>query len=140
VARDEKLDLLRRVPLFESCDRRHLERIGQLADELDVTDGTVLMRQGDMAHDLMIVVDGRVRLERDGKPLGTMEPGDFFGEIALIAEGRRTATATADGNARLLVVSHREFHALMDEFPGVAREVLLALARRIQRLEPTALQ
>jgi hypothetical protein len=136
VARDEKLDLLHRIPLFSGFDRRRLERLGQLADEVDVPAEKVLMRQGENGTDMMVIVSGRVAVERDGERLNTLGAGDFFGEIALLDGGPRTATVTSEEPTRLLVLTHREFHALMDEFPEVAAQVLNALAHRIRRLEP----
>jgi CRP/FNR family cyclic AMP-dependent transcriptional regulator len=138
VARDEKLDLLRRIPLFSGFDKRRLERLGMLADEVDVPAGKALMRQGDNGTEMMVIVSGRVSVERDGQRLNTLGAGDFFGEIALVDGGPRTATVTSEEPTRLLVLTHREFHALMDEFPEVAGQVLSALAHRIRRLEPDA--
>jgi CRP-like cAMP-binding protein len=136
VARDEKLDLLHRIPLFSSFDRRKLERLGMLADEVDVPAGYTLMRQGDIGAEMYVIVSGQVTVERDGTRLNTLGPGDFFGEIALLDGGPRTATVTAEQDCRLLVITHREFHSMMDEFPEIASEVLNALAHRIRRLEP----
>jgi CRP-like cAMP-binding protein len=136
VARDEKLDLLHRIPLFSGFDNRRLERLGMLADEVDVPAGKVLMRQGDTGVDMMIIVSGSVSVERDGNRLNTLGPGDFFGEIALLDGGPRTATVTSEEPTRLLVITHRDFHSMMDEFPEVADQVLNALANRVRRLEP----
>lgn len=138
MARDEKLDLLHRIPLFSGFDKRQLERVGMLADEIDVAEGKVLMRQGDTGSDMMVVVRGRVAVERDGTRLNTLGAGDFFGEIALIDGGERTATVTAEEPTTLLVINHREFHAMMDEFPEVASQVLSSLAHRVRRHEPDA--
>jgi CRP/FNR family cyclic AMP-dependent transcriptional regulator len=138
VARDEKLELLRRIPLFSGFDRRRLERLGMLADEVDVPAGKVLMRQGEIGSDMMVIVSGRVLVERDGRRINTLGAGDFFGEIALLAGGPRSATVTSEEPCRLLVLTHREFHSLMDEFPEVAGQVLTALADRVRRLEPEA--
>ena len=135
MARDEKLDLLHTIPLFARFDHRHLERLGMLTDEVDVPAGKVLIRQGDSGDDLMIVVSGRVGVDRDGQRINQLGPGDFFGEIALIERGPRTATCTAEAPTRLLVVNHRDFHAVMDEFPEVAAQVLLTLAQRVRELE-----
>jgi CRP-like cAMP-binding protein len=136
VARDEKLDLLHRIPLFSSFDHRRLERLGMLADEVDVPAGKVLMRQGETGTDMMVVASGSVSVERDGNRLNTLGPGDFFGEIALVDGGARTATVTAEEPTRLLVITHRDFHSMMDEFPEVADQVMNALANRVRRLEP----
>lgn len=138
MARDEKLDLLHGVPLFASLDRRHLERLGMLTEEVDVPAGKVLIRQGEHGNDLMLIVSGGVEVKRNGETINHLGAGDFFGEIALIAGGPRTATVTADEPTRLLVVNHRDFHALMEEFPEVAVEVLMTLAHRIRALESDA--
>ena len=136
MARDEKLDLLSRIPLFSGLDHRRLQRLGMLADEVDVPAGRMLMRQGENGSDMMVIVSGSVAVERDGARLNTLGAGDFFGEIALLDEGPRSATVTAIEPSRLLVVTHRDFHSMMDEFPEVAAQVLSALAHRIRRLEP----
>ena len=138
MARDDKLDLLRTVPLFSGFDRHHVERLGMPTEEAEAAAGKVLIRQGDSGDDLMVIVSGQVAVERDGKRIAQLGPGDFFGEIALIAEGPRTATVTTEAPTRLLVVSHRDFHSLMDEFPGVANQVLITLARRLRLLEQGA--
>lgn len=136
MARDEKLDLLGRIPLFSGFDHRRMQRLGMLADEVDVPTGKLLMKQGENGSEMMVIVSGSVAVERDGERLNTLGAGDFFGEIALIDGGPRTATVTAEEPTRLLVITHREFHSLMEEFPEVAAQVLNALAHRIRRLEP----
>ncbi len=138
MARDEKLDLLHRIPLFSGFDNRRLERLGMLADEVDVPAGKILMRQGDTGTDMMVIVSGSVSVERDGNRLNTLGSGDFFGEIALIDNGPRTATVTTEEPTRLLVLAHRDFHSMMDEFPEVADQVMNALANRVRHLEPDA--
>jgi len=138
VARDEKLDLLHSVPLFAEFDRRHLVRLGMLTEEVDVPAGKVLIRQNEHGDDLMVIVSGSVGVERNGETINHLGPGEFFGEIALIVGGPRTATVAAETPTRLLVVNHRDFHALMEEFPAVATQVLLTLAHRLRALESTA--
>lgn len=138
MARDEKLDLLQHIPLFAGLDRHHIERLGMLTDEVDVPAGKVLTRQGDSGDDLMVIVSGQVGVERDGTRINQLGPGDFFGEIALIERAPRTATVVAEAPTRLLVINHRDFHALMEEFPAVAVQVLLTLAHRVRLLDSDA--
>ncbi len=138
MAKDEKLELLKRIPLFAGLNRRQVERLGQLTDEVDVPDGKVLMRQGDPGHELFIIVNGTVRIEHDGEEVARRGSGDFLGEIALVDHGPRTATVTTDGPARLLVIGHQAFNSLMDEFPGLEREILRTLAERVRSYEPHA--
>lgn len=138
MARDEKLDHLKKVPLFSRMGRRELERLGQLADEVEVGLDDVLAEQGTIGHEFFVVLDGRLTVLDGRRPINQLGPGDFFGEIALLDGHRRTATVRADGITRLLVIGHREFHALMDEFPSVRTAVLEALAERLRKAEPTA--
>lgn len=134
MARDEKLEHLRRVPLFARMNERQLERIGQLADEIEVGLDQVLAEQGRVGHEFFIVLDGHVTVLDGKKPIRQLHRGDFFGEIALLDGRPRTATVRADGLTRLLVIGHREFHAVMDEFPEVREAVLTAVAERLREL------
>lgn len=136
MARDEKLDLLRRVPLFARCDGRQIERIGMLADEVDLPKGRVLMRQGERGEEMFVLIDGAVRVERDGRSTDMDRGGEFFGEIALLDGGPRTATVELTMDSRLLVISRREFHTMMDELPDLRLQVLEALAQRVRSSEP----
>jgi CRP-like cAMP-binding protein len=135
MARDEKLDHLKRVPLFARLGDHDLERLGQLADEIEVGLDQVLTEQGATGHEFFVVLDGRLMVLDGNRPIAQLGPGDFFGEIALIESVPRTATVRAEGIARLLVIGHREFHALMDEFPAVRAAVLDALAERLRHNE-----
>ena len=136
MARDEKIDLLRTVPLFAGLDERELERISTLADIVDLPAERPLMTQGQQGWEMFIVVSGSARIERDGQSLGERGPGEVLGEIALLDGGPRTATVTLSQPSRLLVVARREFQALMDEFPQIRLRVLEAVAHRLRSLDP----
>jgi CRP-like cAMP-binding protein len=138
MARDEKLELLKRVPLFAGLGRKEIEQIGRLAEEVDVPAGRVLMREGQTGQEFFVIVRGSILIERAGRKLRSLGAGDFLGEIALVDDGPRTATATTESSSALLVVAHREFHSLMDQFPTVRMAVLQALAQRVRQLEPEA--
>ena len=133
---DKKLQLIARVPIFARLRGRDLERVGQLVEEIDVPAGKVLMRQGETGHEFFLIVDGRVRVERDGRVLKNRSAGEFVGEIALIDEGPRSATVTCETPCRLLVLGHREFHTLLGEHPDLQLLVLKTLAERVRHLEP----
>jgi putative iron-dependent peroxidase len=133
MSQDPRLALLREVPLFESLDVSHLRRLAELSVERRAADGDVLMRQGETGDEFFVVMEGSVVVERDGHRLARLGPGDFLGEVALIDGRPRTATASADGDTQLLVLDHRHFDALLDEFPGIGRQVARALVDRIRR-------
>jgi CRP/FNR family transcriptional regulator, cyclic AMP receptor protein len=132
---DEKLEHLKRVPLFSRMGRHELERLGQLTDEIEVGLDQLVTQQGETGQEFFIVLDGRLMVLDGHTQIATLGPGDFFGEIALIESVPRTATVRAEGIARLMVIGHREFHALMDEFPDVRRAVMDALAERVRQNE-----
>ncbi len=132
---DPKLELLQSIPLFAGLGKQEIERLGQLADEIDLPAERVLMRQGDHGAEMFIIASGRVAVERDGRSIAERGAGEVIGEIALLSEGPRTATVTTTVPCRLFVIGHREFHSLMDELPSIRLQVLEALARRIRILE-----
>lgn len=136
MARDEKLDLLRTVPLFSGLNERELERVSTLADIVDLPADRLLMTQGEHGREMFVLVSGSVRIERDGRSLGQRGPGEVLGEIALLDGGPRTATVTLSEPSRLLVLARREFQALMDEFPEIRLRVLEAVAHRLRSLDP----
>lgn len=138
MAIDTKIDLLRSIPLFARLNRGELDRVAQLADDVDVPSGRVLMREGDSGAEMFVIAEGRARVERNGQEIADLGPGDWLGEMALVSEGERTATATTTEPTHLLVVAHREFHALMDEMPSVRSAVFDCVADRIRKLETRA--
>jgi CRP/FNR family transcriptional regulator, cyclic AMP receptor protein len=133
--RDPKLQLLHAIPLFSALGNRDLERLGQLAEEVDLPAGRVLMRQGETGSEMFIVARGAAVIERDGHEIARSGAGDFFGEIALLSEGPRTATVTLTEPSTLFVLGHREFHTLMDQSSPTRVAVFDELARRIRTLE-----
>ena len=133
---DPKLELLRRVPLLAGLGSRELEEVGRLADEIDLPAGRELTQEGKSGSEFFLIVDGSVRVERGGHVLREMGPGEFLGEISLIDDGPRTATATTATPVRLFVIAHRQFHSLLDRFPGIQTQILKAMASRIRHLEP----
>jgi putative iron-dependent peroxidase len=133
VSLGRNLDLLGTVPLFQGLDASQLDRLAELAAEVRAADGEILMRQGESGDEFFIVLSGHVVVEREGLRLARLGPGDFLGEIALIDGRPRTATAIADGDVELLVLGNRQFEAVIEEFPGLGRQIARALVDRIRR-------
>ena len=133
---DPKLELLQKVPLFAGLRRGDLERVAALVDEVDVPGDVELTHEGRVGHEFFVIVEGRVRVEREGRVIGTLGRGDFLGEIALIDGRPRSASVITEAPTRLLVMAHREFDSLLDSYPAVQNQVLRALADRVRRSEP----
>jgi CRP/FNR family transcriptional regulator, cyclic AMP receptor protein len=136
MAADGKIEALRSVSLFSDLGQRDLEQVAQLADEVDLPAGHVLMREGENGSQAFIIASGEARVERGGRELATLGPGSVLGEMALLAEGPRVATATLTKPSRLFVLAHREFHSLMETQASVRDCVLNEVARRLRGLEP----
>jgi CRP-like cAMP-binding protein len=133
---DARAARLKAVPLFAHCDAKQIDFIVTQVDEMDFAAGKVLCTEGTYGGDFFILESGAADVTRGDKKIATMQPGDFFGEIALVDGGPRTATVTAEEASRLLVVGHREFHALLEQNPGIQLQVLKALAKRVRTLAP----
>jgi CRP/FNR family cyclic AMP-dependent transcriptional regulator len=126
-----KVDLIAGVGLFAGCSKKELEQIAAASDELSVAAGAVLMREGERGREFVVIVDGEVDVTQGGKHLRTMGPGEFAGEIALVADVPRTATVTATGPLRILVLSDNAFQRLIRETPTIAAKVLAVLGERL---------
>jgi CRP-like cAMP-binding protein len=125
-------DLLRLVPLFRGLTDRSFEAIASLASETRHGAGDVLVRQGEPGHEFIIIVSGRALVERDGKRVRELGPGDFLGEISLVDGSPRTATVTALDAIDALCIHRDGFIDLIDRIPVFRLEVFSALTQRIR--------
>ena len=129
--KNEKLELIAKVPLFAGLSKRELGQVASIADEIDLPDNKVLMREGDRGREFYVLIDGEVQVTRGGKTVATRGSGDFVGEIALVSRLPRTATVTTRKPVRALVIRDVEFRALLQRTPPIALKVLQAVADRL---------
>ncbi len=129
--RNEKVELVKQVPLFANCSKRELAQIAQIADEIDLREGKEMTREGSRGREFFVLLEGDADVTKDGRSINKLGGGDFFGEIALISDSPRTATVTATSPVRALVITDRSFRRLLDESPEIQRKVLVALAERL---------
>jgi CRP/FNR family cyclic AMP-dependent transcriptional regulator len=136
---NQKVDLISHVPLFERLSKHELEQVASVADEIDLAEGKELTREGEPGREFFVLLEGSADVTQDGERVNSLESGDFFGEIALISDGPRTATVTATSPIRTLVVTRRSFQRLVEEMPEIERNVLAAAAERLNpKLSPEA--
>ena len=128
-----KADLLKTVPLFAECTKGELRKLAAIADELDIREGTVLTREGRTAREFFVLVEGTVRVTKNGRKLAELGPGDWLGEIALLTKAPRTATATATSPVLTLVIVDRDFRRVLTEIPSIAMKMLKSVAERLAR-------
>ena len=133
MARDRSgIEHLKSVELFSACTRKELELIRGATTELRFRAGEELARQGENGHEFMVVVQGTARVEINDQLIATLGPGEFFGEIALLDGGPRTATVVTETDVVAEVIGQREFARLVEDSPHLAKKLLVGLARRLR--------
>lgn len=128
---NQKIDLIRKVPLFARCSRAELKEIALLADEIDLHEGKEMTREGAPGREFFVLLDGTADVKKNRRRVNTLGPGDFFGEIALVSREPRTATVIATSPIRALVITDRSFRRLLDHAPQVQTKVMEAMAQRL---------
>jgi CRP-like cAMP-binding protein len=129
--KDAKMELLKKVPLFSKLDKKGLQDVAHIADELDLPAGKEMATEGDRGREFFVLVKGEAEVTKNGTRINTMKEGDFFGEIALVTKMPRTATVTATSDVDVLVITERAFDNLLKKSPEIGRGVAEALAERI---------
>ena len=133
LSKNEKVELLRRIPLFAACTRRELIEVALVADEREAGADEVLMEQGQPGREFFVLIDGTVVVRRHGRKPANLGPGDWFGEIALLTFKPRSATVTAISPCRLLVIQDRSFRQVVEATPRIALRVLGSVSQRLER-------
>ena len=131
LGKDGKVELIKKVPLFSKLKKKELEEVAHIADELDLPKGKVMAKEGDRGREFFVLLEGEADVTKGDTSINTMREGDFFGEIALVTRMPRTASVTATTDVRVLVITERDFGALLKHSPEVGRGVAEALAERI---------
>ena len=129
--KNAKIELLKRVPLFEDCSKRELDEIAAIADELAMSEGKELTREGATGQEFLVIIEGAADVRRKGRKVNALGSGDFLGEIALVTGAPRTATVTTTKPSRMLVITARDFKSVLRRVPSLQLKVLEALASRL---------
>lgn len=129
--KDEKVELLRKVPLFAQVSRRELARVASIATEVEYGQGVTLLREGSHDDGFFILLQGEVDVRRRARLLRTLKRGDFFGEIGLVASAPRTASVMTGTPVEALLVSGKDFKRVLSQSPTLALKVLEALGNRL---------
>jgi CRP-like cAMP-binding protein len=127
---------LKDVPFFSKLSKRELATVAQQTDEVDVDSGAVIAREGDFGHEFFVIIDGTAEVLRGDAPIAELGPGEFFGEMALIDEDRRTATVKAISPMRLLVMTRNSFRTIDRTNPQVHATVIEAINARRAQAQP----
>jgi CRP-like cAMP-binding protein len=131
----ELQEQLAQVPLTAGLPPNVRRRLAEVGKVRSYEAGEAIVREGETGTALYIILAGRTRVEQEGKVLGEMKAGDFFGELALIEEHRRSATVIAEEPTQCVLYPAWEFTSLLAEHPEVAVPIMTELIRRLHRRE-----
>ena len=126
------VEMLKKVPLFADLDRRELQDVASSMQERRVAAGDVVLEQGAAGAGFFVVDEGMAEVTVDGDPVGTIGPGDYFGEIALLTGSDRTATVTAQTDMLCYGLTAWDFKPLVESNSGIAWKLLTAMARKLR--------
>jgi len=133
--RSDKVDLLRKIPLFGRLNQRQLNAVAKHVDEVQLRKGAVLAKQGAQGMEAIIIVDGRARVETDGTMLAELGAGAVVGEMSVIDGKPRSATVIAETPMNLLLLHRRDFVSLLETVPGLQRKLLVTLCERVRQAD-----
>jgi CRP-like cAMP-binding protein len=130
-----KAELLAAVPLFKDLPKKTLDRLDKIALTRSFSPGEPIVKEGDEGVGFFLITEGDVEVTRGGSSLNTLHKGDFFGEMALLDNQRRSATVTAKGPTTCLAMSRWDFVAELRTNPDLAVEMLEVMSRRLRETD-----
>lgn len=129
------VERLGNIELFSELTNKEIKKVASYMTTIDVREGRDLTVQGTVGREFMIIAEGEASVRRNGRLIATLGPGDFFGELAVIAGVPRTATVTAETKMVVEALNRREFSSLLDESPKLSRKILVGAVKRLHDLE-----
>jgi CRP-like cAMP-binding protein len=125
---------LRSVELFQSLSSEERGAVARHADEIDVPEGTELVRQGEFAYEFFVIEEGSAEVTRDGEHVAELGPGDFLGEMGIVEKVVRNATVTTTSPAKVIVMTEQALRSMARLNPGVAERIKAAVEARCPAL------
>ena len=120
------------IPLFAGLSKEDHKVVAQYADEVDVSAGTKLAREGKLAYEFFAIQDGTADVTREGQVIAQLGPGDFFGEIGLLGGERRVASVTATSPMRLVVLTGSQLRAIESRMPPLGQRIRAEMEQRLE--------
>ena len=129
------VEVLKRVPLFADLNRREAEQVARLFKERHFSEGETVVKEGSGGAAFFLIDSGEATVSVAGKQRGRLKPGDYFGEIALIDEGARSATITASSDLVCWGLTFWDFRPLVQKNAAIAWKLLQSLAKKLRVAE-----
>ena len=130
---DADVDRLRRATLFSALGDEEIGRFVKAATVTDHPAGETLTEQGTMGHRFHLLLEGAAVVDRDGRQIAKVGPGDFVGELGLLGGGPSTATVRCTEPTRCLTLRREDFWEVLEAEPAIALRILEVLSRRLVR-------
>jgi CRP/FNR family transcriptional regulator, cyclic AMP receptor protein len=121
---------LKSIPLFQTVSDEELKEIAPFAEEVFVSEGTELVKEGDFSYEFMAIEEGTAEVLRGGEHVADLGPGDFFGEIGLLEKDRRTATVVAKSDMRLITLTGWDLKRMEKVMPEAVERVRAVIEER----------
>ena len=134
LGRQATVDRLKAVDQLRDCTRAQLQDVARLAERIQVGEGEVLTKEGRIGREFFLILSGTVGVTQKGRRVNTLGPGDFFGELAALNPGPRSATVTALSDVDVLIIGPREFAAMAD-IPGFRDALMKSMASRLRTVD-----
>jgi CRP/FNR family transcriptional regulator, cyclic AMP receptor protein len=127
----QQIEFLRAVPLFSSCSQGELRAVAQLGTPVVAEEGAYLTTEGELGREFFLVLDGVASCRVGNTEVKKFRRGGYFGELALLHGGRRSADVVAVTPMELLVFDAREFRSMLTSTPSITSKMLANLAERL---------
>jgi CRP/FNR family transcriptional regulator, cyclic AMP receptor protein len=126
---------LKAIPLFAGLNRKERRALAPRADEVELEQGRVIVREGEWAYEFFAIEEGTAEVRRGEQLLAELGPGDFFGEMGLVGDTRRNANVIASSPLKVVVMTAQAFRQTSRELPEVAAKIRVAIEERCRHLE-----
>jgi CRP-like cAMP-binding protein len=126
----EAVELLKRVPLFADLDGGELQQIANSMKQRTFSAGQEIAVEGQSGVGFFVIEDGQAKVTVHGDEVRRLGPGDYFGEVALITQGARTATVTADTDLKTYGMTFWDFRPLVEDTPSIAWKLLQSAVKQ----------
>ena len=127
--------VLEAVPLFEGLSHKQLRKVADLADVARFMAGATLVKQGVVGDSFYVVLTGQAKVIANKRTLNRLLPGDHFGEISLLDGGPRSASVVAETEMTLVIITQKDFLAMLRKDPEITVCLLEGMARTVRRLD-----
>lgn len=128
-------ELVQGVPLFSGLDKRELQGVASSMKERTFNPGQTIASEGQTGIGFFVIAEGTAKVSQGDEERATLGPGDYFGEIALIDDGLRTASVTADSELKVYGLTSWEFRPLVESNASIAWKLLKVMATRLREAE-----